>query len=148
VPEPGSRLHLEILKCATAILEAHATDLEVNSPSPSARMNEAIARLRGVYDREQARGGADAYLTDTLASFTVGAEEAVALFRLALARYRAEGSSDPTYVARLSMARRLIDLGRRDEAREEAEAARAEAALVGDDESVRLADSVVSTLAV
>jgi hypothetical protein len=83
-----------------------------------------------------------------MAGYTVDAGEAVTLFRLALERYRSEGSTDPTYVTRLSMGARLIDLGRIEEARMVVLEARAEAEVDGNEQTVRFADSLIPKLAV
>lgn len=111
------------------------------------RFAKAFTALRALYARQEALGKADPALTEALADYTDDATEAAALYRAAIAQ-SASYPDQPTHTKRICLASRLIDLGDIAEARSELALGRAEAERLKDAEYVKLADQLLSRLAI
>jgi hypothetical protein len=105
------------------------------------------AALGAIYARQEASGAPDPALTEAVADYTDDAEEAVRLYRLALAQ--SSGSpGEPTHTKRIDMAARLIEFGDLEAARTELIQGRAEAERLNDTFYVDFADEMLAKLAV
>jgi HD-GYP domain-containing protein (c-di-GMP phosphodiesterase class II) len=111
------------------------------------RFAKAFTALRALYARQEALGKADPALTEALADYTDDATEAAALYRVAIAQ-SASYPDQPTHTKRICLASRLIDLGDIAEARSELALGRAEAERLKDAEYVKLADQLLSRVAI
>lgn len=111
------------------------------------RFAKALAELRALYARRQALGKPDPALSEALADYTDDAAEAANLYRLAIAQSGA-CPEEPTHTKRICLASRLIDLGEITEARAELALGRADAERLKDAEYVKLADELLSQLAI
>jgi hypothetical protein len=140
--EVTKKLWGEVLEVVTAIT------WRPDWSEPDARIAEAqVAQLRRIYERQEALGQPEPFLTEALADYADDAAEAVALYRRAL-----EQSSDypdePTHTKRICMAQQLIELGDLAEARSELVLGRAEAERLNDDDYVALADELLAKVPV
>ena len=108
---------------------------------------KAFTALRALYARQEALGKPDPALTEALADYTDDATEAAALYRVAIAQ-SASYPDQPTHTKRICLASRLIDLGDIAEARSELALGRADAERLKDAEYVKLADRLLSRLAI
>ena len=111
------------------------------------RFAKAFAALRALYARQEALGKPDPALTEALADYTDDATEAATLYRVAIAQ-SASYADQPTHTKRICLASRLIDLGDIAEARSELALGRADAERLKDAEYVKLADRLLSQLAI
>jgi HD-GYP domain-containing protein (c-di-GMP phosphodiesterase class II) len=111
------------------------------------RFAKALAALRALYARQEALGKPDPGLTEALADYTDDAAEAATLYRAAIAQSVAY-PDEPTHTKRICLASRLIDLGNIAEARSELALGRADAERLKDADYVKLADKLLSQLAV
>jgi len=111
------------------------------------RFARALAALRALYAHREALGKADPALTEALADYTDDAAEAVALYRVAIAQ-STPYPDEPTHTKRICLASRLIDLGDIAEARSELVRGRADAERLQDAEYVKLAEELLSRLAI
>lgn len=111
------------------------------------RFSRALAALRALYTRQEALGKPDPALTEALADYTDDAAQAAALYRLAIAQ-SAPYPDETTHTKRVCLASRLIDLGDLAEARSELALGRSEAERLKDAEYVKLADELLSQLAI
>ena len=111
------------------------------------RFARAFAALRALYARREALGKPDPALTEALADYTDDAGEAAALYRVAIAQSEAY-PDEPTHTKRICLASRLIDLGKKAEARSELALGRAEAERLKDAEYVKFADNLLSQMAI
>ena len=82
--------------------------------------------LRDFYDEQVARGRAHPFLTEATADYTEDAAEAVRLYELALEQALAF-PGEPTHTKLISLAERLVELDRREQAEACLRAGRAEA---------------------
>lgn len=111
------------------------------------RFSRALAALRALYTRREALGKSEPALTEALADYTDDSAEAVALYRLAIAQ-SAPYPGEPVYTKRVCLASRLIDIGDIAEARSELALGRSEAERLKDAEYIKLADELLSQLAI
>jgi hypothetical protein len=111
------------------------------------RFTKALAALRALYARQQTLGKPDPALSEAVADYTDDAAEAATLYRLAIAQSAAH-PAEPTHTKRICLASRLIDLGELTEARAELTLGRADAERLKDAEYVKLADELLSQLAI
>ena len=130
----------ELFDLVTAVLLSDAA-------GDTERFAKAFTALRALYARQKALEKPDPALTEALADYTDEAAEAVALYRVAIAQ-SASYPDEPTHTKRICLASRLIDLGDFAEARSELALGRADAARLKDAKYVKLADKLLSKLAI
>ena len=111
------------------------------------RFAKAFTALRALYARQEALGKAEPALTEALADYTDDATEAAALYRVAIAQ-SVSYPDQPTHTKRICLASRLIDLGDIAAARSELALGRSDAERLKDAEYVKLADRLLSQLAI
>jgi hypothetical protein len=105
-----------------------------------------LRELREYYDEQMKSGRAHPFLTEALADFTESAAEAVLLYELAIEQ--SLGFPDePKHTKGISLAGRLIELGRTEQAEAYLRDGRAEAMRLDDQEWVVEADELLRKLA-
>ena len=87
--------------------------------------------LRAYYDEQASLGRSHPFLTEAMADYTDDAAEVVRLYKLSLEQARAF-PDEPTHTKMISLAQKLIELGRREEAEAYLRDGRAEAVRRGD----------------
>lgn len=103
--------------------------------------------FRAYYDEQVIAGRSHPFLTEAMADYTEDAAEAVHLYELALEQSR--GCCDePTHTKMISLARRLMELGRSERAEAYLRDGRAEALRRGDTYWIEDADELSKQLAV
>lgn len=101
--------------------------------------------LRAYYEDQSNLGRLHPFLTEAMADFTSDCAEAIRLYELALEQCTAF-PEEPRYTKMISMAQRLIEFGRREQADSCLIEARAEAIRLGDTFSVQDADRLLQGL--
>ncbi len=126
--EVSKELWSEVLEVVTAITWGP------DWSEPDAKVAEAqVAQLRAIYERQEALGQPEPFLTEALAECIDDAR----------------GYPDePTHTKRICMASQLIELGELAEARSELLLGRAEAERLNDGDYVALADELLAKAAV
>jgi hypothetical protein len=110
-------------------------------------LNTALSqRLRVYFDTQAAGGRSHPFLTEAVADYTDDATEAARLYQLALAQACAF-PAEPTHTKMISLAERLIELGRRESAEEYLRDGRAEAVRRADTFWIEDADRLLQELA-
>ena len=103
--------------------------------------------LRAYYDEQTSLGRSHPFLTEAMADYTEDAAEAVRLYELALEQSRAF-PDEPIHTKMISLAERLIELGRTEQAEAYVCDGRAEAVRRGDTIWIEDADRLLQELAV
>jgi len=98
--------------------------------------------LRGYFEERAYLGLPHPFLTEALADYTDSAAEAVRLYELALRQAR-ECPGEPTHTKMISLATRLVELGRIEQAEAYLRDGRAAADRAGDTDSVREVDDLI-----
>ncbi len=108
--------------------------------------SSAYAALRALYDRLDAAGTPDPFVTEALADFSDESNVAILLYRVAI-QQSAAFPGEVTYTKRIGLARRLATEGRNAEALEQVALARLEAVEVDDADAVRELEEISSGIA-
>ena len=101
--------------------------------------------LRAYFDEQASSGRSHPFLTEAMADYTCDNAEAVRLYELALEQARAF-PDEPTHTKMISLARRLIELGRREQAEAYLRDGRAEAVRRDDTYWIQDADTLLQQL--
>jgi len=108
-------------------------------------MDVQYRNLRAYWDTQASLGRSHPFLTEALADFTEEPVEAVALYELALALAQTH-SGEPTYTKMISLAERLIELGRLEQAEACLRDGRAEAIRCRDQHWINDAEELLKQL--
>jgi hypothetical protein len=125
-------LYDEVFALVTSIAQPDAEPL---SAVDETKASDAYAKLEALFKRRESSGESDPFLTEALADFTDDAAESIRLYKLALEQCAAF-PGEATLPKRIGLARALIQVGRKMEAREQIEIARREAFLARDSASL------------
>ena len=87
--------------------------------------------LRGYFEEQATLGRSHHFLTDAIADFTADPATAISYYQLALKQARTI-PGEPTHTKMISLAQRLVEVGRKEEAEAYARDGRAEALRRGD----------------
>ena len=98
--------------------------------------------LRAYYDEQASSGRSHPFLTEAMADYTEDPAEAVRLYELALEQGRAF-PDEPTHTKMISLAHRLVELGRTEQAEAYLRDGRAEAIRRGDTFWIEEADGFI-----
>lgn len=128
-----SELYCEVLELTTAIAQPNTL---VETEVDLAAAEDALSKLGTLFERREATGARDPFLTETLADFTTDDLESIRLYRLSLQQCDA-CPGEPTHTKRQGLVERLIQIGEMSEANEELVKARREAFAAGDTEAIR-----------
>ena len=101
--------------------------------------------LRSYFEEQAISGRSHPFLTEAVADYTHDAAEAVCLYELALEQARAF-PDEPTHTKMISLAQRLIELGRGEQAEAYLRDGRAEAIRRKDADWIRDADTLLQQL--
>ncbi len=102
-------------------------------------------QLFSYYEETSRAGNPDPFVTETLADFTADAAKAIAYYELALEQSKFY-PDEPRHTKMISLAERLIETGRREQAEAYLRDGRAEAVRCGDKDWIEKADMLIKTL--
>lgn len=134
-PDIYERVH----EIAVAIVNASVAD-------DDALCDSLCRTLRAYYDEQASLGRSHPFLTEVMADFTDDEAESVKLYELAL-KQACAFPEEPTHTKMISLAQRLIELGRSEQAEAYLSDGRAEALRQGDTFWIEEADRVLQELA-
>ena len=142
--EVPKELYDQVFSLVTAIAQPDAKPL--SAPNEMAA-SDALAKLTELFKHRQDTGQSDPFLTEALADFVEDDSEAIRLYQLSLAQCLT-APGEPTHTKRVGLTRRLVEAGRKADARAELERARREAFAASDTDALAELEEIARGLAV